>query len=466
VTNGAYELKIPRVVVAGTHSGVGKTTVALGLMGVLRKKGRRVQGFKVGPDFLDTRFHREITGRPSRNLDSWMIPKARIPSIFASACSDADIAVIEGVMGVFDGLDGISETASTSEIAKVLQAPVLLVVDAWGLAASAAAVVLGYKTLDSKLSLRGVILNRVAGEKHAKMCADAITRHSKLPVLGAIPVNKEITLKERHLGLVAPNELQKAKALDELVAWIGDHVDIDKVEKLANTAGKIVVNRPRHRPARNTREKVVIGVARDTAFSFYYQEGLDALCEAGANLEFFSPLNGQQVPPAAEGLYIGGGYPEVFGSQLASNDRMLKSIAGLAEDGMPIYAECGGLMYFTKSISDLHGTEHRMVGVLDARTRMVNRLTLSYTLAQSIRPNLLTLQGDTVRGHEYHFSKVEGVPKDSRFAYRLKRGIGIGNGLDGWISYNILASYMHTNFAFDDRMARRFVESCRGYARK
>jgi cobyrinic acid a,c-diamide synthase len=243
-------------------------------------------------------------------------------------------------------------------------------------------------------------------------------------------------------------------------------VDIDKIEKLANTAGKIVVNRPRRRLARNTREKVVIGVARDTAFSFYYQEGLDALCEAGANLEFFSPLNGQQVPPAAEGLYIGGGYPEVFGSQLASNDRMLKSIAGLAEDGMPIYAECGGLMYFTKSISDLHGTEHRMVGVLDARTRMVNRLTLSYTLAQSIRPNLLTLQGDTVRGHEYHFSKVEGVPKDSRFAYRLKRGIGIGNGLDGWISYNILASYMHTNFAFDDRMARRFVESCRGYARK
>lgn len=458
-------MKIPRVVIGGTHSGVGKTSVAIGIMGALVRRGRKVQGFKMGPDFLDTSFHTAVTGRPSRNLDSWMIPKTRIPSLFASGCVGADAAVIEGVMGVFDGLNGKSEIASTSEIAKILKAPVILVVDAWGLAASAAALVVGYRSLDPKLMLRGVILNRVAGETHAKICRDAIAKHTKLPVLGSIPMNKEIELGERHLGLVPAPEMDDEKVLDKIVDHVDAHVDMEKVEKLAGSAGELPAT-PATRSSETVRERSTIGVARDKAFNFYYQENLDRLREAGARIEFFSPLMDKKLPEAVDGLYIGGGYPEVFASRLASNRSMLATIAEHIQNGMPVYAECGGLMYLTQSIVDLQGSEHKMVGLLDARTKIMRKLTLSYTLARIVRPNLLTREGDTLRGHEYHFSTVEDVPNDAEFAYSLGRGVGIDKGRDGWVVYNVLASYMHTSFASNQRMAEKFVDSCEHYSKR
>ncbi len=458
-------MKIPRIVIGGTHSGVGKTSVATGIMGALTRRGRKVQGFKLGPDFLDTGFHTAVTGRPSRNLDSWMMPKSRIPSIFASGCAGADIAIIEGVMGIFDGIEGASEAASTSEVAKLLKAPVVLVIDAWGLAGSAAAVVLGYKGLDPELKLMGVILNRVAGESHAKMCKDAITKHSKVPVLGAIPVKREITLGERHLGLIPAAEKSDLNVLDLLIDHVESHVDLDLVEDLAESADELPTQ-TRRVAQREEEGKVVIGVASDSAFNFYYQENLDRLRSAGARLEFFSPLKDVSVPHSVCGLYIGGGYPEVFASGLANNHDMLERVSSHAEDEMPVYAECGGLMYLTKSIQDLEGAKHEMVGLLDAETRMVKKLTLSYTLARTIRPNLLTHKGDAVKGHEYHFSAIDNIPRDAKFAYTLERGVGVGDGQDGWTCHNTLASYMHTNFASDERMAKRFVDACAKYARR
>ena len=459
-------MKTPRIVIGGTHSGVGKTSIAIGIMGALTRKGRRVQGFKIGPDFLDTSFHAAVTGRPSRNLDSWMLPRAKIPSIFAAGCQNADIAVIEGVMGVFDGIDGKSEVASTSEVAKMLKAPVLLVIDAYGLAGSAAALVLGYKNLDPRLRLSGVILNRVAGDTHAQMCSEAIARHSKIPVLGAIPVRQDMKLPERHLGLVPASEMKNGKVLDTIIDQVESHVDLDRVEALAQSAGQ--VPDPKRPTTQNKIQpgKTIIAIAKDQAFNFYYQENLDRLTEAGARIELFSPLHDHAVPEGTSGLYFGGGYPEVHAEALSENSSMLESISKLAMDGMPVYGECGGLMYLTRSIRDMEGVEHKTVGLLDAKTAMVRRLTLSYTLAESTRPNILTPAGSIVRGHEFHFSSVQDIPSDAEFAYKLKRGIGVGDGRDGWICYNTLASYMHTTFLSTGRMAERFVESCVDYSRR
>jgi len=343
---------------------------------------------------------------------------------------------------------------------------VILVIDAYGLAGSAAALVLGYKSLDPKLRLSGVILNRVAGDTHAEMCRDAIKRHSKVPVLGAIPVNRDIALPERHLGLVPATEMENRTILDRIIDHVESHVDLDRIEDLARSAGQLPVSRKTRARYRTDRDETVIAVAKDRAFNFYYQENLDGLSEAGARIEFFSPLEDQVIPENASGLYIGGGYPEVYASGLAANHAMLDSVAKYAEDGMPIYAECGGFMYLTKSIQDLDGVEHRMVGLLDAKTSMVKRLTLSYTLGKATRPNILTRTGNTVRGHEFHFSALKDLPRDAEFAYELKRGIGVGDGRDGWTCYDTLASYMHTSFASDERMAERFVEACSRYSKK
>ena len=456
-------MKIPRLVIAGTHSGVGKTSTSTGIMGALTRHGKRVQAFKLGPDFLDGTFHSTVTKRPSRNLDSWMMPRTKIPSLFTSGCVDADVAIIEGAMGLFDGIDGASEVASTSELAKILKAPVILVIDAWGLAGSTAAVALGYKSLDPELRLEGVILNRVAGETHTQMCKDAIMRHSKIPVLGAIPMDKAIMLPERYLGLIPASKTSDPTILEKIVDHVGSHVNLDQIMELAEKAEELDVKplpQPRGEP--NT----VIGVARDNAFSFYYQENLDRLRMAGARLEFFSPLEDRNVPASVNGLYIGGGYPEVFSSRLSQNHTMLESIVKNAEDEMPIYAECGGIVYLTKSIEDLNGAKHGMVGLLEAETRMEKKLVLSYTLAETVQSNLITNIGDLVKCQEYHFSSIRDVPMDARFAFVLKRGIGLGNACDGWTSHNVLASYMHTNFASDEHMATRFVDASTAYTRK
>lgn len=451
--------------IGGTHSGVGKTSIATGLMGAFARKGRRVQGFKIGPDFLDPSFHSAVTKRPSRNLDSWMIPRHKIPSIFGEGCQGADIAIIEGVMGVFDGIDGKSDLASTSEVAKMLKAPLILVLDAHGLAGSAAAIVLGYKNLDPQLRMDGVILNRVAGDAHAQMCRDAISRHASVPVIGAIPEDPKVHLPERHLGLVPAFDMKDQTVLNKIVDLVESSVELSQIETLANKADDLSLREEGTGREKEPVSATTIAVARDQVFNFYYEENLEKLVRSGAQLKFFSPLVEERIPEDVHGIYIGGGYPEVYASALSKNNPMLKSILNRALDESPVLAECGGLMYLTRSIQDPEGKDYGSVGLLDARTRMVNRLTLSYTLAKTRASNVLTRSGETLRGHEFHYSVLSDVPEDADFAYEMQRGVGITDRKDGWMSHQTLASYMHTSFAADDRLAKRFVAACIKYSR-
>ncbi len=456
-------MSTPRVVIAGVSSSSGKTTVATGLMGSLSRKGLRVQGFKVGPDFIDPSYHTTVTNRKSRNLDSWMLSHRRILELFHQNTIDCDIAVVEGVMGLYDGLSGTDGRGSTAELAKLLRSPVILVVDVWGMARSVAAVVEGCKALDRGLNIAGVILNRVASEKHAEMCRDAIESINSVPVLGALPKNPEVALPERHLGLVPTGErADLARTLNKISEFVKADVDLERIVEVSKTA-------PALSPAPSRRKekskRVRIGIAYDEAFNFYYQDGLDTLTKMGVELVQFSPVHDRYLPERIDGLYLGGGFPEVLSKELEGNQEMRSSLKKMAEGNLPIYAECGGLMYLTKSIVNFDGRSRSMAGVLDCETVMT-KLTLNYTDAVVIRDNLIAKTGSSIKGHEFHFSRLEGVAKDARFAYQMKRGSGIESGKDGWLEYSILAQYMHTHLAASPRYSSNLVEACLHYQKR
>jgi cobyrinic acid a,c-diamide synthase len=457
-------MDLPRVVIAGVSSGCGKTTVATGLMGALSSTGLKVQGFKIGPDFIDPTYHTMVTNRKSRNLDAWMLPEKTILGLFQQNASGCDIAVIEGVMGLFDGIEGKRGNGSTASIARLLKSPVILVVDVWGMAGTAAAIVEGCKALDKRLNIAGVILNRVSGEKHARMCGNAIESTTAVPVIGALPRDTGIGLPERHLGLVPTTEKPELRErLDKISEFVKSNVDLSEVLEVAKSAPsleKVQLKKP-------TRTRHVrIGVAYDEAFNFYYQDALDALSAAGAEIGYFSPVHDRVVSDEFDALYIGGGFPEIFAEQLESNQSFRSSIKKKVEDGLPVFAECGGLMYLTRSITGFGGASHSMVGVLDCQTRMVTKLTLSYTYASVIKENILAKPGATIKGHEFHHSKLEGVPADASFAYVMKHGSGINAEKDGWLEHNTLAQYMHINFGASPKFASNFIETCFKYRRR
>lgn len=461
------KISIPRLVIAGTHSGVGKTTLALGLMGSLNRRGFKVQPFKVGPDYIDPTYHTSVTGRPSRSLDTWLVPERRVLALFERAVQGVDIAIIEGVMGLYDGLGGTDEAGSTAQMAKLLDAPVLLVVDAYGQARSAGATVAGFKTFDRGVEVAGVLLNRVAGENHAQLCREAIEAVVGIPVLGAIPAEEGVTLPERHLGLIPTPELRTkiGTRLKEIVDLVETHSDLDRIWELAEGAGVLRRDSDLVFPEAEASKGFRVGVARDESFSFYYQDNLDLLAAYGCDLAFFSPLHDKALPENIDGLYLGGGFPQIYPEGLESNLSVRESIKRGAEEGMPIYAECGGLMYLTKEVTDLGGSGHRMVGLLDARTVMGRGLTLNYTDLDVVLDNPLSRAGDTLRGHEFHHSKIEDIPRDAKFAYRMKRGRGVDGSRDGWLEYNTLASYTHLHLAYGPKLVEGFVEACRRYQR-
>src|ERR671924_2041095 len=333
-------MRISRIVIAGVTSGVGKTTVAVGIMHGLRKKGLRVQAFKVGPDFIDPSYHTLVTNRNSRNLDVWMMGRQGVLDSFVSACKDADIAVVEGVMGLFDGMSGKSDFASTAHVAKILDAPIVLVVDASKGARSIAAIVLGFLHFDRKLRIAGVILNNVAGQRHAGYITEALAGIIKVPVVGVIPRNSEVKMEERHLGLVPASELKEAKRqviVVRIAKYIAECIDIDKVLSLCGITA--LPDAPAYpKPRARTR----IAVALDESFNFYYRDNLDALKRSGAQLVFFSPVREQELPESVHGIILGGGFPEVLADRLEKNRSMMMSIKRAVEEGMPIYGECGG----------------------------------------------------------------------------------------------------------------------------
>jgi cobyrinic acid a,c-diamide synthase len=450
-------MNIPRIVIGGVTSAVGKTTISTAIMYTLKQKGLHVQPFKVGPDFIDPSYHTYVTGRQSRNLDVWMMGENGVLKCFHNASSGADIAVVEGVMGLFDGISGKDDFASTAQVAKILNAPVILVIDAGKAARSIAAIATGFLHFDKKLRIIGTILNNVAGDKHANFITEAFADKVKVPIIGIVRRSKEITMVQRHLGLIPTPELEEKqkRAIFQSAKFVSEQIDLDKIKYLLD---KVQTTDPLQKQLPNGQIKIAVAI--DESFNFYYADNLDALREQKAELIFFSPINDCKLPENIHGVILGGGFPEVLADKLEKNQSMGKSITKAAENGIPIYGECGGLMYLTRSIKGYRGDEGKkrnMVGLIDADTFISGKLTLNYTEANSNASIFGKIS--KVRGHEFHYSRIENIAKDSKFAYVMRRGNGINNKKDGFMVYNCLASYMHLHFA-DSRLPKRFIESC------
>jgi cobyrinic acid a,c-diamide synthase len=442
-------------IVAGPASGVGKTTVALALMAALRKRGLTVQPFKCGPDFIDGGHHARVCGRASRNLDGWMLSANANRAIFSRGAEEADLCVIEGMMGLFDGVDGNSEAGSTAEIAKWLRLPVILVVDASSIARSAAALVHGFQTFDPALKLAGVIFNRVAGPAHYRLLRDALTSGTEAVPLGYFPRDERIRIPERYLGLFTAGEDLLPDSVLALLSELAENdIDLDKLLKCATAIPA---------PAKNVRtaaaNSVRLGVARDKAFCFYYYDNLDALRDAGAEIVEFSPLSDTRLPAGLDALYFGGGYPELFGTQLAGNRQMLASVKREAEEGLPIYAECGGLMYLAKEIVAKDGAAFPMADFLPLRVQMTDKLVkFGYTEVSFTSDCLVGLAGGKARGHSFHCSKiVDAGPLEH--VYRTRNSMTGREEQEGLHIMNVIASYIHLHFLSSPGMADAFVKN-------
>lgn len=437
---------IPRIVIAGTHSGCGKTTIAGGIMAALVARGLTVQPFKVGPDFIDPSHHTQICGRPSRNLDAFMMGEEGCRQTFLQASQGADIAVIEGVMGMFDGLDG-SDLASTAHIARILDAPVILVADVKGMSRSVNALTLGFTAFDPSVRIAGIIYNRIGSPRHR----DMISPSARLPSFGWIPRRQEIGLESRHLGLVMAHETDSLKAAGQIIE---EHADIDAIMAAARSAPPLpaIASVKNLAPAR-----VRIGVAFDSAFCFYYQDNFDRLRAAGADLVFFSPL-GEGIPDCGL-LYFGGGYPELH-LPLLESSACTKDLLPCVEQGLPVYAECGGLMYLSREVQA--DQTYRMCGVLPADAEMTKKIqALGYVRGTASESPSFLSKNRPITGHEFHYSRL--IPDtDARYAFRLSRGTGIDAGKDGLYAGSALGGYTHTYFS--DGFAADIVAAATKYS--
>ncbi len=494
-------------VIAAPHSGSGKTTVTLAILAALRRRGLKVQPFKVGPDFIDPGFHTMVTGVVSRNLDGWMLSREANRSVFARGIASADGAVVEGVMGLFDGYDGTTEAGSTAEMAKWLQLPVILVVDARSMARSAAALVHGFCTFDPEIRCAGVIFNRVGSDAHLGFLKEAmVVSHPHIPVIGGFPRQETLNLPERHLGLVTVEERPLDEAfLHRMARFAETHLDLDGL--LAATAmgsdsgerawrnccqgpsapptpAAIFPVDPKEKRCRplfpvgnigkesheafHDQEKFgkgpgpVVAVARDAAFCFYYQDNLDLLEACGARLRFFSPLCGETVPTEACAVILGGGYPEVHAQTLRRNERFFQDLRAFAAAGRPIYAECGGLMVLSQAIQLLSGEVVPMAGILPFATRMLpSRKALGYVEVVLTRPCHLGAVGTRVRGHEFHYSEIVGDPATFpvSLCYRLTGRKYRPEQAEGYEVGSVLASYVHLHWGSAPHVAAHFVDA-------
>ncbi|MDD2211392.1 MAG: cobyrinate a,c-diamide synthase [Desulfitobacteriaceae bacterium] len=448
-------MNFPRLVIAGTQSGVGKTTIATGLMAALTRN-RTVQPFKVGPDYIDPAYHTYITGRYSRNLDGWMLDADAVAYLFYKNMAGADIAVIEGVMGLFDGAENGADNGSTAQIAKILRAPVVLVVDAGGMATSAAALVQGYHRFDPGLQLAGIVINNVGGEGHYCLVKETIENYTGIRVFGYLSKNAGIKWPERQLGLVPSGELADLKEkIQGLAALVEETVEVDALLKLAETwsqnppAGKVYI------PELYPPNTVPVAVAYDEAFNFYYRDNLDLLIELGAEIRFFSPRTDRSLPEGVAGLILGGGFPEVFAAELQENISMKTSIKDALTAGVPYYAECGGLMYLAESLVDFQDNNFSMVGWLKGECRMTSRLQrFGYAYLELEQDCMWGEKGEKIRIHEFHHSQAcfSAIPtvysltkqRRDRITQEWRCGFQQGNGIAG---YAHLHFYSNLDFA-------------------
>jgi len=448
----------PRIIIAGTHSGCGKTTIAMGIMAALTKKGYHIQPFKTGSDYIDTSYHSEITGLKSRNLDTWLLDKDVVLELFEHATQKVKISVIEGVMGLYDGFNGEAGEGSTAHLAKLLNAPIILIVDAQGMAASAAAIIRGFNEFDPELNIVGVIFNRVGSQRHFQCLKQAVEdKCCNIKVLGYLPKNKDITIPERHLGLTMLNKRKIVESIvPALTEEIIEHIDLELLVKIAKDISPLPAYTRNIFPTSIQSGKVSIGVAKDDAFCFYYEDNLDILRSLGAELVYFSPLNDIQLP-VVDGLYFGGGFPELFGSNIESNISMRTWVTHASNLGMPIYAECGGMLYLMDAIITPEEKTSHMVGLIHGEARLQPRLNrLGYCTATMLEDNILGQKGTSIRGHRFHWSNLENAPEPN--AYQLN-----DNEKVGFIQPNLLASYIHFHFGSQISLAQGFVKSCCQY---
>ncbi len=458
-----------RVVIAGTQSGVGKTTAALGLLAAL--SGRmQVQPYKVGPDYIDTAYHTFITGRKSRNLDGWLLDEETVLYLFQKNMVGADIAVIEGVMGLFDGAEISSDKGSTAQIAKIIKAPVILVIDAAGMSVSAAAMVQGYQKFDGDLDVTGVIFNRVSGERHYLLLKEAVESYTGLKAFGYLPKDEKIELSSRHLGLLPSVEMPQLKEkIGRLAQMVEKTVEVDEIVNHAKAWNKSV---PAFSSSSATdfsamsaqgsevdRQPAEIAVANDEAFNFYYWDNLDLLREAGVKPVFFSPLRDEALPEGVKGLWLGGGFPEVFARELAENTKMKQSIKAALAAGMPYHAECGGLMYLLEELEDFAGERFAMTGWLRGTCQMTQRLQrFGYALLELKDSCLWGKKGDAIKIHEFHHSKVSGEEERTVFKLSKLKNKEVERQWEcGYIKGNGTAGYPHLHLYSNLSFAENFV---------
>ncbi len=455
--------KIPRLIIAATQSGSGKTTLVTGILAALRAQGLRVQSYKIGPDYIDPGYHALASGLSAHNLDTWLMPPDRLKEIFARTAHGKDLALIEGVMGLYDG--GKKGVSSTAEIAKLLDAPVLLVIDAKSMGVSAAAIALGFRSYDLEVKLSGVLLNRLGSDTHEAMIREAMAKIS-MPVLGAVRRDESLKMPERHLGLLPIEENKERDVIAKMGEMVARSVDLEAVKKIAFASApfslpeKLILTK--REDAAPSHPKVRIAVACDEAFSFSYPESFEVLESFGAEIIFFSPLHDVALPKV-DGVFLGGGFPEMFVENLTANVSMRRSLVLAAAIGVPIYAECGGYMYLMEKLVDFDGKAHDMVGIVPSVVKMSRKLQMvGYVEATFCTDTILGAQGTKLRGHEFHFS-TEIISKDVQLprAFTFTRMRNGARYASGYAKGTVLGSYLHLHFAGCLEAAKAFIESCR-----
>ncbi|MHB8124945.1 MAG: cobyrinate a,c-diamide synthase [Desulfitobacteriaceae bacterium] len=449
-------MHIPRIVIAGTHSSVGKTTIATGIMAALKLRGRSVQGYKVGPDYIDPSYHTAATGQPSINLDRWLLGTHLQSSFTQSAIGHW--AVIEGVMGMFDGMSGTQGFGSTADISKELRAPVILIVDASSMSRSVAALVYGFNNFDPDIKLAGVIFNRVKSPMQEKMLKEAL-QEIDLRVIGNIPREINLQLPERHLGLIPVGEQTlEGEFLQNLASLITQHVDLEQIEKIMEQAPEYEsLSQEYPVTLKSPEKKLNIGIAWDEAFLFYYHDALKLAKASGFNLVPFSPLHDLDLPPDLDGLWLGGGFPELHLKKLSENQTIKEAIRKFARSGKPIYAECGGYMYLGETIIDFDSNSYPLVGLIPMVSEMTSRLqNMGYRQGVFQTNNFLGPKGTAVRGHEFHYSQVS-YKSNPPHAYQLFRSNN-ADRLEGFACDNLVASYLHLHFGGHPELLQHWLE--------
>ena len=448
-----------KVLIAGTGSGVGKTTISLGIMQALTKRNLKVQPYKVGPDYIDPSYHTFITNRYSRNLDSYMLDDEKIKYIVKNSSKDADISVIEGVMGLYDGYGIDLDDCTSSYTSKLLKTPVILVINAKAMASSAAAMVLGYKMLDENVNIAGVITNNVRSESHYLLLKEAIEKYTGVEVLGYFPPNKEFSLESRHLGLIPSVEMDSLKTkFDNLADEIEKYIDIDRIIEIAESEEfDTSFNLQEFIDEHNCKDKT-IAIAYDKAFNFYYRENIELFEKLGMKIEYFSPINDKEVP-VCDYIYIGGGFPEIFAKELHNNKNIRESIVKAHKNNIPIYAECGGLMYLGEKLEAQDKNIYDMVGIFKGCSKMTSSLKrFGYCLGEAKEDTILAKKGEIIKGHEFHHSIFESDEECAYYMRKIKDDKIIDEWDGGYSKGNTLATYLHTHFYNNLDCIANFIE--------